>query len=105
MQPAQKLLSADLEQTRFQDLSIPLVNNFAAREIHTGEEARRGLFEQVPSPVKWTDSIRYLASKGVTTFYEIGPGAVLTGLLKNIDPALRGLKFGDPADWDKMQAS
>jgi [acyl-carrier-protein] S-malonyltransferase len=45
-----------------------------------------------------------LASRGVTRFIEVGAGAVLTGLLKNIDPALAGLKFGEAADWDKIPA-
>ncbi len=99
MKPAQDRLAADLEATTFADLTIPLVNNFEAREIRTGAEARRGLFEQVPNPVRWADSIRYLASQGVTRFYEVGPGAVLTGLLRSIDPALECIKFGDPADW------
>jgi len=45
-----------------------------------------------------------LASLGVTRFIEVGSGAVLTGLLKNIDPALTGLKFGEAADWEKLSA-
>jgi [acyl-carrier-protein] S-malonyltransferase len=49
------------------------------------------------------DSIRYLAAQGVTRFIEVGAGSVLTGLLRNIDPALRGLKFGEPADLEKLR--
>jgi malonyl CoA-acyl carrier protein transacylase len=45
-----------------------------------------------------------LASRGVTRFIEVGAGAVLTGLLRNIDPALTGLKFGEAEDWDKLTA-
>lgn len=105
MKPAQERLSADLDRADFADLAIPLVNNFEAREIRTGAEARRGLFEQVPNPVLWTATIRYLAGQGVTKCYEAGAGAVLSGLLKSIAPGIQGFKFGEPADWDKIAAS
>jgi [acyl-carrier-protein] S-malonyltransferase len=103
MRPAQERLAADLDTTEFADLAVPLVNNFEANEIRTGVEARRGLFEQVPNPVRWMDAIHFLAAQGVTRFYEVGAGAVLTGLLKNIDPSLEGFKFGVPSDWEKLR--
>ena len=102
MKPAQDRLKADLDAADFRDLRIPLVNNWQAREIRTGAEAREGLYHQVPNAVRWSDSIALLASRGVTRFIEVGPGAVLTGLLKNIDPALAGLKFGEAADGEKL---
>ncbi len=82
MKPAQERLGADLNAANFADLTTPLVNNVQAREIHSGADARQGLFEQVPNPVRWADAIRFLAAQGVTTFYEVGPGAVLTGLIE-----------------------
>jgi [acyl-carrier-protein] S-malonyltransferase len=102
MKPAQERLAAELDSTEFANLATPLVNNVEAREIRTGAEARRGLFEQVPNPVRWADTVRYLAAQGVTRCYEVGAGAVLTGLLKSIDGRLQGFKFGEPADWDKI---
>jgi [acyl-carrier-protein] S-malonyltransferase len=105
MKPAQERLAADLDSTEFADLATPLVNNVEACEIRTGAEARRGLLEQVPNPVRWADTIRYLAAQGVTRCYEVGAGAVLTGLLKSIDGSLQGFKFGEPADWDKIAAA
>jgi [acyl-carrier-protein] S-malonyltransferase len=78
------------------------VNNWAAREVRSGAEARQGLYEQVPNPVRWVDTIRYLAAQGVDRFVEAGAGGVLTGLLRNIDPVLEGAKFGEPADLDKL---
>lgn len=102
MRPAQERLRADLDATAFRDLATPLVNNWRAREVRTGAEAREGLYQQVPNPVRWVDSIRYLASQGVTRCIEVGAGAVLTGLLKNIDPNIAGAKFGEPADLDKL---
>jgi [acyl-carrier-protein] S-malonyltransferase len=105
MQPAQERLAPDLNATQFRDLVVPLVNNWQAKAIHTGEEARTGLFEQVPNPVRWSDSIRYLASEGVTHFIELGAGGVLTGLLRNINPDLLGLRFGEAGDLEKLNAA
>jgi [acyl-carrier-protein] S-malonyltransferase len=104
MKPAQDHLKPDLDAADFRDLKVPLVNNWQAREIRSAAEAREGLFQQIPNPVRWQKSIALLASRGVTRFIEVGPGAVLTGLLKNIDPALSGLKFGEAGDLDKLSA-
>ncbi|MGA3187751.1 MAG: ACP S-malonyltransferase [Bryobacteraceae bacterium] len=105
MKPAQEKLKVDLDATEFRDLEIPLVNNWQAREIRTGAEAREGLYNQVPNPVLWTDSIRLLALNGVTRFVEVGAGGVLTGLLRNIDASLTGVKFGEAGDYDKLRNS
>jgi [acyl-carrier-protein] S-malonyltransferase len=102
MKPAQDQLKIDLDATEFRDLEVPLVNNWQAREIRTGAEAREGLYQQVPNSVRWSDSIRLLAANGVTRFVEVGAGAVLTGLLRNIDPSLKGVKFGEASDWEKL---
>jgi [acyl-carrier-protein] S-malonyltransferase len=102
MKPAQEKLKADLDQVHFADLAIPLINNWQARAVTTGAEAREGLFQQVPNPVRWTDSIRNLASMDVERFVEVGAGAVLTGLCRQIDPNLKGAKFGEPADLEKL---
>ena len=103
MQPAQQRLRPDLDATEFRDLAFPLVNNWQAREIRTGAEAREGLYQQVPNPVRWVDSMRYLAAHGITRAIEVGPGGVLTGLLRGITPPIEGLKFGDPSGLDKLQ--
>jgi [acyl-carrier-protein] S-malonyltransferase len=102
MKPAQEKLKVDLDATEFRDLAVPLVNNWQGREIRTGAEAREGLYRQVPNPVRWTDSVRLLAANGVTRFVEVGAGAVLTGLLRNIDSSLSGLKFGEAGDWERV---
>ena len=102
MKPAQERLKVDLDAIAFHDLSIPLVNNWQAAEVRTAAEAREGLYQQVPNPVLWTSIIRRLAQSGVTRFIEVGAGAVLTGLLKNIDPMLEGKKFGEAEDWEKL---
>ena len=93
MAPAQQRLAADLAAVPFRDLQIPLVNNFAAKEVRSVAEARQGLIDQVPNPVRWEESIRYLAAQGVDRFIEVGPGRVLTGLLRNIDRSLNGESY------------
>lgn len=102
MSPAQDRLKNDLDATEFRDLAAPLVNNYEAREVRTGTQAREGLFRQVPNPVRWSDSIAHLRDAGVTRFIEVGCGAVLTGLLRNIDASLTGQKFGEADDWEKL---
>jgi [acyl-carrier-protein] S-malonyltransferase len=105
MVPAQAMLKPDLDATEFRDLEIPLINNWQAREIRSGAEAREGLLQQVPSPVRWAESVGYLAGKGITRYIEVGAGAVLTGLLRQIDPALVGHKVGEVADLEKLRAA
>jgi [acyl-carrier-protein] S-malonyltransferase len=103
MAPAQQRLSADLERTAFRDLAYPLINNWQAQPVTKGADAHQGLYEQVPNPVRWTESIRELARLGVSRFVETGPGAVLLGLCRNIDPTLQGVKFGEPSDFEKVK--
>lgn len=104
MQPAQERLRADLDGAEFRDLVCPLVNNWQAREIRTAAEAREGLYQQVPNPVRWVETVRYLSGQGIARFVEVGAGSVLTGLLRSIDAGLHGVKFGEPADLDKVLA-
>lgn len=105
MKPAQDRLAADLDTTLFSDLKYPLVNNWQAKEIRTAQEAREGLYQQVPNPVRWTESIRHLAAQGVERFVEVGAGGVLTGMLRSIDPKLKGQKFGETTDLEKINAA
>src|ERR1700691_1289580 len=94
MRPAQERLRADLDATEFRDLTCPLVNNWLAVEIHTGAEAREGLYQQVPNPVRWLEAVRYLVAQGVTRAFEVGPGSVLAGLARGIAPGWPVAKAG-----------
>ncbi len=98
MKPAQGRLKEDLDAAEFCDLAFPLINNWQAREVRTGAEAREGLYQQVPNPVRWVDTMRHLASAGVTRAVEVGAGGVLTGLLRGVEPPITGYKFGEPGD-------
>lgn len=103
MKPAQEMLKVDLDAAAFTDLKVPLINNVEGREITSGADARQGLYLQVPGAVRWTDSMRALAARGVGKAVEVGAGAVLCGLMKQIDPSVKTAKFGDPADLEKVR--
>ncbi|HVN07507.1 MAG TPA: ACP S-malonyltransferase [Patescibacteria group bacterium] len=85
MQPAQQRLEALLRTTSFGPLRVPLVTNVAAEAIEKGDDAREALIRQVSLPVRWEQSIRTLIESGVDMFVEVGPGKVLSGLLRQID--------------------
>jgi [acyl-carrier-protein] S-malonyltransferase len=104
MKPAQERLLPDLEATHFADLNIPLINNWQAREITTGDAAREGLYQQVPNPVRWKDTIEYLAANGVARWFEAGAGAVLSGLLRTIVAGAKCTPFGEAKDLEKLRA-
>ena len=105
MKPAQVMLKPDLDATTFHRLNVPLVNNWQARVIQNGEDAREGLYEQVPNSVRWVETVQLLASQGVTHTLEVGAGKVLCGLVKQIDSTLVPLNFGLPADWVQIEAT
>jgi [acyl-carrier-protein] S-malonyltransferase len=102
MQPAADRLAGDLDAAAISDLKIPLVNNVAAREITTAEDARDGLKKQVVNAVRWEDSMRVLVARGVDRYVEAGCGKVLTGLLRNIDRSLNGAHVEDLATLEKL---
>jgi [acyl-carrier-protein] S-malonyltransferase len=97
MMPAQHRLEPDLRAARFSGLRFPLITNVDAEAISTGDEARDALIRQVTQAVRWLDSVHEMIEAGVTIFVEVGPGKVLTGLLRQIDRSVRGLNVEDAA--------
>ena len=98
MLPAQQRLAVDLDDTEFRDLQWPLVTNVDARILlGSGGLARDALVRQVSSTVRWLESIQLLIAKGVDTFIEVGPGKVLTGLMRQIDREVKSLNVEDSA--------
>jgi [acyl-carrier-protein] S-malonyltransferase len=95
MMPAQEKLEKDLQATAFADLQLPLVTNVDADTIRTGEEARGALARQVSMTVRWEESMRMLLDEGVNTFVEVGPGRVLTGLMRQIERSVASLNVED----------
>jgi [acyl-carrier-protein] S-malonyltransferase len=95
MMPAQDRLALDLNELEFKDLAPPVVTNVDARPINKGAEARDALVRQVSQPVRWLQSVEFLATHGVQTFIEVGPGKVLSGLVRQINRELRCLNVED----------
>lgn len=85
MHPAAEKMKAYLEAITISSPAIPVISNVTARPVTNGEEIRTLLYEQIYSPVLWEDTIQYLQENGVNTFIEIGPGKVLSGLVKKVN--------------------
>jgi [acyl-carrier-protein] S-malonyltransferase len=102
MQPARQRLGQDLEAAEIADPQIPLVNNVDAQVVRSALAVRDGLKRQVTAPVRWEESIRVLRAQGVEAFVEVGPGKVLTGLLRQIDRQAEGLHAEDLASLQEV---
>ena len=100
MQSAADRLAKDLDATNGQDLAVPLINNVEATALRTWPEVKRSLVRQLPASVLWEDSIRAMSGLGVRTFIEIGPGTVLSGLIRRIIPGSVTLSVNDPQSLD-----
>jgi len=95
MREAAERLSDKLDSASFQDALIPVIANVTARPVQQAVEIKQLLVEQVYSPVLWSDSIAWLIEQGVDTFVELGPGSVLTGLIKKIDKTVAMYNVND----------
>lgn len=95
MKPAEVRLAADLERIQFSDLRFPVITNVDARAVRKGNEVRDSLVRQVSQPVRWLESVEFLISQGVKTFIEIGPGKVLSGLVRQIDRSVQCVNVED----------
>ncbi len=100
MQQAADRLAKDLGAVRWSDLRAPLVNNAEAKAISRAGEIQASLIRQLPSSVLWQDTVQAMGNMGVTTFVEVGPGTVLTGLIKRILPGVTVLNINDPKSLD-----
>jgi [acyl-carrier-protein] S-malonyltransferase len=96
MEPAQERLAPDLRAVALRDPEVPLVNNVEARVVRTAGECRDGLLRQVSAPVLWQQSVERLVELGVTTFVELGPGSVLSALVRKTARAARALNVDSP---------
>jgi len=98
MQPAADAMAEALADVTINRPASPLVANVLAFEISDPDEIRRRLIEQVTGTVRWRESVAYMASRGVTRFFEIGAGKVLSGLVKRIADGAVGVPVGGPDD-------
>lgn len=101
MKPAQERLAGDLNSLKFQNPAVPIVCNVDAALVREANASRDALIRQVTGAVKWEQSMQLLFAQGVQTFVEVGPGKVLTGLLRQIDRSRTCLSAGDEASLSK----
>ncbi len=103
MAPAREGLRPSLEACAFRDHTVPVVTNIEARPARTGEAACDALSRQIDGPVRWVESIEHMVeAMGVEAFVELGPGAVLTGLIKRIARGVTAINISEPADTAKL---
>jgi [acyl-carrier-protein] S-malonyltransferase len=98
MQPAAEVMAEALAAVTIKEPVVPLVANVTARPVSDPAQIRRGLVEQVTGTVRWRESVAFMASAGVTDFYEVGSGKVLAGLVKRIADGATGVSIGTPDD-------
>ncbi|MCA1647082.1 MAG: ACP S-malonyltransferase [Chloroflexi bacterium] len=104
MRPAAAALARALEQTQFRQANVPVVLNASAQASHEPGELRRELEVQVYSPVRWVATLQRLADLGCDRFLEVGPGQVLSGLVRRTLPRARVASFGALADLPNTRA-
>jgi [acyl-carrier-protein] S-malonyltransferase len=104
MQPAEEKLRPVLDEAPLKDLWLSLISNVDASPIGTAHAVRNALIRQVVSPVRWVESVQKMISMGVRHFVEVGPGNVLTGLIKRIDPSVELMNVSDAASIDAFIA-
>ena len=101
MQPAQEEVARVLDGVPLHDPQVPVAANVTGRLVTTAAEAKDALIRQVTGAVRWVDCVQSLVAAGATTFVEVGPGKVLTGLMKQIDSAQKALNVEDSASLEK----
>ena len=97
MKPAQDRLALDLASISISDATVPVITNVDAAPEQNSDKLRDSLVRQVSQPVRWLESVEFLINQGVQTFIEIGPGKVLSGLVRQIDRSVRCLNVEDEA--------
>jgi [acyl-carrier-protein] S-malonyltransferase len=105
MQKAADRLARDLEAIAWSNLKVPLINNAEARALTNANDIQASLVRQLPSSVLWEDSVKVMAAMGVTTFVEVGPGTVLSGLIKRILPGAAIMNVNDPKSLEATRAA
>ena len=104
MKPAEERLTPELRSAASSDPRVPVVANVDAQPKRTASESIEALIQQIASPVRWEDVVRRLASEGVTRYVEVGPGKVLSGLVKKIAPDATIQNVEGPNDLAAIEA-
>ncbi len=95
MQPAVEGMSQIIATLNFQDPIVPIIGNTNAQPLTTAEQVKAELITQLCNGIQWQRSIEYMVDNGVSTFIEIGPGKVLSGLIKRINKGVSTMNIGD----------
>ena len=102
MESARSGLAEAISEVELADPAWPVVANASASEVRTASEARARLVEQLTSPVRWVESVEVMAASGPDLWIEVGPGRVLSGLLKRIDRGQTSAAAGTPVELEQM---
>jgi [acyl-carrier-protein] S-malonyltransferase len=102
MNHAQVDFNLAVDQAPISSPEILIIGNVSARPLQTADDVRQDLQAQLNSRVRWTESIQFMITNGVTTFVEMGTGSVLSGLLRRIDRQAKSIAFGTPSDFDQL---
>jgi [acyl-carrier-protein] S-malonyltransferase len=104
MKPAEQRLEPELRALNTTSPAVPVVANVDAEPKRDGASSVDALVRQVSAPVRWEDVVRRLASEGVTTYVEVGPGNVLSGMVRRIHREATVLSLGEPDDLAAIEA-
>ncbi len=105
LQEAEDRLARDLDNIKFSELQFPVIDNASASVNLAADEAKLSLKRQVTSPVRWEESVAEVAKAGVSTFIEVGPGKVLSGLVSRIVDGATTFQVGDSEGLDRVLES
>ena len=103
MNPATEIMKNEISKTDFKDPEKNIVTNVTAQEAFKAEEIKRLLISQIESPVRWREIILYMIEKGTKTFIEIGPGKVLSGMIKRIDKNVNIISINEDEDLNNLE--
>jgi [acyl-carrier-protein] S-malonyltransferase len=96
MKPAEMKLRVELDQTEFKNLSFPVITNIEAKPNSQGTDAKEALKLQVCSPVRWADTMKIIVEQGIRVVVELGPGRVLSGLMRRFNKEVQCFQVSDP---------
>lgn len=102
MEPVQRQMAEAMDEVAFADPEIPMVGNASGELRTTGDDVRRALVAQIASAVLWVDCVQTLVASGCDTFLELGPGRVLSGLVRQIDPEVEAFAADSAKKLDKF---
>jgi len=103
MEPATNVMKEEISNTEFKDSKNNIVTNVTAKETYKSNEIKKLLIDQIESTVRWRESILYMIEKGTKTFVEIGPGKVLSGMVKRIDRNVNIISINEYEDLKKLE--